>query len=45
MPVTIAAASRLNLWYNEIALKIHGAAATAQVLGALRRDSDKGGSG
>ena len=47
-PATIAAARRPDLWYNETALKIPGAAATAQVPGAmvarLRRDNDKGGS-
>jgi len=36
------------MWYNETALKIPGAAATAQALGAIgrnavRRDNDKGG--
>jgi hypothetical protein len=29
MPATIAAASWLDLWYNEAALKISGTAATA----------------
>jgi hypothetical protein len=33
----IAAASRLDLWYNETALKIPGTAATARVPGAFGR--------